>query len=105
MAMTATKRKRKAKVDKRPPEDPPILRFEYPQPRPVQWFVASHAPLWPTTAIARVWANGDEARCRLCPGRECMASHGVCLVLISKAVPAEDAGLFKLDPPQPEGGD
>lgn len=77
-----------------PPDDTPqTLRFEPTQPYPS---LVIYAPVkqgpFHTTAIARTWANGDEARCRLCS--ECNVTGGQCLVNVPWHVPRESAALF-----------
>lgn len=44
------------------------------------------------TSMARVWENGDEARCRLCV--ECTAEDGLCLITVIAHVPRESCPLF-----------
>lgn len=64
------------------------------QPRPVQFF-AGAMPFrgGHVTAITRVWAEGDAARCRLCA--RCTASdEGVCQIQVNFKVDAADAAMF-----------
>lgn len=61
------------------------------QPVPVDTMVGR---LRGITAITRVWADGDEMRCRLCPN--CQASSiGVCTVLTKEKVPLGGGALYR----------
>lgn len=44
------------------------------------------------SAIARVWGDGDEHRCRLCDS--CSASNGVCLRAVNRFVSDDEARLY-----------
>lgn len=46
------------------------------------------------TAVTRIWEDGDEARCRLCPREKCKVYDGVCMVGVMNHVPTEDAPLL-----------
>jgi hypothetical protein len=66
------------------------------QPRPISVLLCD-IPCGTTvcTAIARVWNEGDPARCRLCP--TCSAdANNVCLVVAPHQVPDAAAALFAL---------
>jgi hypothetical protein len=47
-----------------------------------------------TTALVRVWLNGDAEHCRLCPLGRCTAYAGVCLVQVRMDVPDDQARMF-----------
>jgi hypothetical protein len=44
------------------------------------------------TAISRLWAPGDAARCRRCV--RCSATSDVCLIQVNGYVKREDAALY-----------
>jgi hypothetical protein len=68
------------------------------QPRPIDLLVLHESgPEGPSTRIARLWAKGDAARCRLCPKHLCRVSpHGMCMVKVPCNVPDHLAALFPL---------
>jgi hypothetical protein len=72
---------------------PAVLRLEHTQPEPDLCFVARDE-VAETTAIARVWVNGDESRCRLCD--RCHVARGVCMVLVPELVADSEAGLYSI---------
>jgi hypothetical protein len=74
------------------PRERPILPM---QPVPHVLFVAKdyHADGC-TTAVARLWFNGDASRCRLCPLGRCTAYAGVCLVQVRGDVDEADARML-----------
>lgn len=69
-----------------------------PQPAPLKCHVST---LEGVTAIARAWAPGDAARCRLC--RECTACDDLCVVQVAAPVADEDASLFARRGPPGDG--
>jgi hypothetical protein len=81
------------------PRPPEVARSPAPdasQPRPIGVLLCD-IPCGTTlcTAIARVWNEGDPARCRLCP--TCSAdANNVCLVVAPHQVPDAAAALFAL---------
>jgi hypothetical protein len=46
------------------------------------------------SAITRRWADGDPARCRLCPAGECGAYRGSCTVLVNRLITIDEAERF-----------
>jgi hypothetical protein len=61
------------------------------QPTPTTTIVSRKRGM---TSIARLWADGDEAKCRLCPS--CRAADGMCLVTTTRPVADDDAELFAM---------
>src|SRR4051812_16206478 len=59
------------------------------QPAPLACHVSA---LDGVTAIARTWAPGDTARCRLCPA--CTAHRGLCVIQVEGPVADAAAPLF-----------
>lgn len=60
-------------------------------PRPYRTFTATVNGI---TGIARLWHEGDVARCRLC--ERCSARDDACLTLTTKSVPPHLAPTFGL---------
>jgi hypothetical protein len=81
-----------------------MVRAASEPPRPIDCQV-SYIPTgygYQATAIARVWAEGDSAKCRLCPLGECVARGGTAyLVTVNAFVPASETVMFR----KPKGGD
>jgi hypothetical protein len=50
------------------------------------------------TAITRQWADGDDARCRLC--KNCTVHRGVCQILVEGYVAPADLALYDTKPLQ-----
>jgi hypothetical protein len=66
------------------------------QPRPIatqaSWLTIDGVTV---TAISRLWAPDDAARCRLC--QTCKAdAHGMCLVQVSERIPRSECPLFSI---------
>lgn len=62
------------------------------QPTPTATMVVEHGGI---TAIARLWADGDHRRCRLCPS--CHADDsGLCLIAVGAMVIDSEAELYSL---------
>lgn len=61
------------------------------QPEPIE---CSKTRLNGVTAIARLWAPGDTARCRLC--EVCTARGDLCVVGTTEQIPDEEMWLFSL---------
>jgi hypothetical protein len=58
-----------------------------------------------TTIITRVWGSPVDG-CGLCPGQECQAFDGVCMLAIRGRVEGGDARLYRQAPPaDATGGD
>jgi hypothetical protein len=87
-----------------PPDPPDPPAPDATQPRPIGVLLCV-LPCGTTqsTAIARAWAPGDPARCRLCPSCSVDANN-VCLVVAPGRVPDSDAALFALHGAAKSGG-
>ena len=68
------------------------------QPEPIglriEWFrlAGGHD----ATVIARSWAEDQPEGCGLCPGRQCQASGGLCMIVAPGIVAPEDAALYAM---------
>jgi hypothetical protein len=79
----------------RPRERPSVFHLFPCQPEPAAVLIArDHHSNGCTTALVRLWHNGDAANCHLCPLGRCRAYAGVCLVQVRLDVPDEDARMF-----------
>lgn len=75
---------------------PPILLHHQPKPTTVVASVIATSDGERVTGIARSWAKGDSARCRLC--RDCSAVGDVCIVVTTAVLRPGEAALFDSTP-------